>query len=462
MLNLKNTAMLNISEKSIQDKINADDIPALKKVEAKKSGRVFLRLTLIFFGLLIIIMFLPWTQNIRGTGNVTTLRPDERPQTIHSIIAGRIEKWYVREGDFVNKGDTIMFISEIKDEYFDPELLVRTEQQLKSKEMSVQSYMEKIKSLDNQIDALSKTSQLKLEQAKNKKRQARLKVKSDSMDFQAAKINFDISNDQFKRYEKLHEDGLKSQTDLENRRLKMQESQAKMISAENKLLSSRNELINANVELSSIQAQYKDQISKAESDKFTAMSSMYDAEAVVTKLQNQYMNYSVRTGMYYITAPQDGYVTKAIQSGIGETIKEGEEIVSIMPSKYTLAVEMYISPIDLPLVTLGQHVRIQFDGWPAIVFSGWPNTSYGTYGGEIVAIDNFISPNGKYRVLVAQDPDDHPWPDALRVGAGATSMILLGDVPIWFEVWRKINGFPPNYYKNTLNTKDQKQEENAK
>lgn len=454
--------MLNISEKSIQDKINADDIPALKKVEAKKSGRVFLRLTLIFFGLLIIIMFLPWTQNIRGTGNVTTLRPDERPQTIHSIIAGRIEKWYVREGDFVNKGDTIMFISEIKDEYFDPELLVRTEQQLKSKEMSVQSYMEKIKSLDNQIDALSKTSQLKLEQAKNKKRQARLKVKSDSMDFQAAKINFDISNDQFKRYEKLHEDGLKSQTDLENRRLKMQESQAKMISAENKLLSSRNELINANVELSSIQAQYKDQISKAESDKFTAMSSMYDAEAVVTKLQNQYMNYSVRTGMYYITAPQDGYVTKAIQSGIGETIKEGEEIVSIMPSKYTLAVEMYISPIDLPLVTLGQHVRIQFDGWPAIVFSGWPNTSYGTYGGEIVAIDNFISPNGKYRVLVAQDPDDHPWPDALRVGAGATSMILLGDVPIWFEVWRKINGFPPNYYKNTLNTKDQKQEENAK
>lgn len=454
--------MLNISEKSIQDKINADEIPALKKVEAKKSGRVFLRLTLIFFGLLIIIMFLPWTQNIRGTGNVTTLRPDERPQTIHSIIAGRIEKWYVREGDFVNKGDTIMYISEIKDEYFDPELLVRTEQQLKSKEMSVQSYMEKIKSLDNQIDALSKTSQLKLEQAKNKRRQAKLKVKSDSMDFQAAKINFDISNEQFKRYEKLHEDGLKSQTDLENRRLKMQESQAKMISAENKLLSSRNELINASVELSSIQAQYKDQISKAESDKFTAMSSMYDAEAVVTKLQNQYMNYSVRTGMYYITAPQDGYITKAIQSGIGETIKEGEEIVSIMPSKYTLAVEMYISPIDLPLVTLGQHVRIQFDGWPAIVFSGWPNTSYGTYGGEIVAIDNFISTNGKYRVLVAQDPDDHPWPDALRVGAGATSMILLSDVPIWFEVWRKINGFPPNYYKNTLNTKDQKQEENAK
>ena len=169
------------------------------------------------------------------------------------------------------------------------------------------------------------------------------------------------------------------------------------------------------------------------------------------------MNYSVRTGMYYITAPQDGYITKAIQSGLGETIKEGEQIVSIMPSKYTLAVEMYIKPIDLPLVTLGQHVRLQFDGWPAIVFSGWPNTSYGTYGGEVVAIDNFISGNGKYRILVAPDPDDVDWPDALRVGSGASSMILLNDVPIWYELWRKVNGFPPNYYKSTL-TENETQE----
>jgi hypothetical protein len=173
---------------------------------------------------------------------------------------------------------------------------------------------------------------------------------------------------------------------------------------------------------------------------------MYDAEAVVTKLQNQYMNYSLRTGMYYITSPQDGYITKAIQSGIGETIKDGAEIVSIMPANYELAVEMYVKPLDLPLLQKGQHVRIQFDGWPAIVFSGWPNTSYGTYGGSIFAIDNFISENGMYRVLVSADENDHPWPSALRVGAGTTNMILLKDVPIWYELWRKINGFPPDYY----------------
>ena len=103
----------------------------------------------------------------------------------------------------------------------------------------------------------------------------------------------------------------------------------------------------------------------------------------------------------------------------------------------------------LPLVQKGRQVRIQFDGWPAIIFSGWPNASYGTYGGRVVAIDNFISSNGKYRILVAADPSDHPWPEAVRVGAGARSLMLLDDVPIWYELWRKLNGFPPNYYVET-------------
>ena len=118
-----------------------------------------------------------------------------------------------------------------------------------------------------------------------------------------------------------------------------------------------------------------------------------------------------------------------------------------MPSNYQLVVALYVEPIDLPLLEKGQHVRVQFDGWPAIVFSGWPNVSYGTYGGRIYAIDQFTSANGKYRVLVEPDPSDHPWPKALRFGGGTKSMILLKEVPIWYELWRKINGFPPDYYK---------------
>jgi adhesin transport system membrane fusion protein len=444
--------MLNISPHNRNRSITPEKYKSLRIVEAKVSGNV---LTRLIFGLLfvtLITLFIPWTQNIRAKGNVTAIDPEQRPQTIHSIIGGRIEKWFVREGDFVSKGDTILFISEVKDDYFDPKLLSRTEEQIKSKELSVGSYGDKVKSLDNQIDAMLATSILKLQQAKLKNEQAVLRVTSDSMDYQAAKINYEIAKDQFERMEKLYKDGLKSLTDLENRKQTMQRNQASMISAQQKLLSSRNEVLNTRIELSTIQQQYRDAISKAEAEKYTALSSMYDAEVSVTKLQNQFMNYSMRIGMYYITAPQDGYITKAIQSGIGETIKEGTPIVSIMPSRFDLAVEMYVKPIDLPLLKKGQKVRIQFDGWPAIVFSGWPNTSYGTYGGKVFAIDNFVSSNGYYRVLVAPDEDDHKWPSALRVGAGSKSMVLLKDVPIWYELWRVVNGFPPDYYKPVEST----------
>ena len=449
--------MLNISPDNKNSSIDPKNFRSLRTVESKNSGNVLLRLIIGLGVVTLVTMFLPWTQNIRAKGNVTAIDPEQRPQTIHSVIPGRIEKWFVREGDFVKKGDTILFISETKDEYFDPNLLSRTEEQLKAKEMAVNSYGEKVRSLDNQIDAMLQTSKLKLQQARIKNQQAKLRVTSDSMDYQAARINYDIAKDQFERMEKLYKDGLKSLTDLENRKNTMQRNQASMISAQQKLLSSRNEVINTQVELSSILQQYRDDISKAEAEKFTALSSMYDAEAIVTKLQNQFMNYSIRTGMYYITAPQDGYVTKALQSGIGETIKEGTAIISIMPSKFDLAVEMYVKPIDLPLLTKGQHVRIQFDGWPAIVFSGWPNTSYGTYGGTVFAIDNFVSSNGMYRVLVAPDKNDHKWPEALRVGAGSNSMVLLKDVPVWYELWRIINGFPPDYYKPVNSTVGQKQ-----
>lgn len=439
--------MLNISDNNIQKHIRNQDFKSFKMLNNYKVFTVFTRLLFLALFLFGIILFLPWTQNIRSKGYITTLQPNQRPQTINSIIGGRIEKWFVNEGTYVKKGDTILFLSETKEKFFDPNLLENTQNQIKSKELAVDAYMDKVKALDKQIDALLSTKNLKLEQAKNYVKQARLQIVSDSINLKAAENDYTIALNQLARTEKLREEGLKSLTDLEIKRQKSQETEAKKISAENKLLESKNKLINARIELNNIENLYRDKLSKAESDKFASLSKMYDAEALVTKMQNQYMNYSVRNNMYYVTSPQDGYITKTIRSGIGETIKEGEEIVSIMPAKYDLAVAMYVKPMNLPLLSVGQSVRFMFDGWPSIVFSGWPNMSYGTFGGEVVAIDNFISPNGKYRMLVKPAPNEEPWPKELRVGSGANGIALLKDVPIWYELWRNLNGFPQDYYK---------------
>lgn len=439
--------MLNISHNKLNEKVSLDRFTSAQKVFHKRHYKHFNRFLLAFALVGFIILFLPWTQNINSKGYLTTLKPGQRPQTIQSPIPGRIEKWYVQEGDYVKKGDTILFISEIKNEYFDPRLVERTGQQIKAKEASVNSYIGKVKALRNQISALSNELRLKSKQAKNKLLQAKLMVQSDSIDLEAAKTNISIAQRQYDRVVQLESEGLKAMTDLEEKRLKQQETQAKLISQENKLLASRNEILNGEVEINRVQAEYTDKISKAQSDMFTAQSSQFDSEAQVTKLENEFTNYSMRNDMYYVRAPQNGFINKAIQGGIGQTFKEGEALLGIMPADIDMAVETFVEPLDLPLIHLGEKVRIQFDGWPTIIFSGWPNVSYGTYGGEMVAIESFISDNGKYRVLLAPDPEDHEWPKDIRVGSGANTIALLEDVPIWYELWRQLNGFPPNYYQ---------------
>ena len=200
-----------------------------------------------------------------------------------------------------------------------------------------------------------------------------------------------------------------------------------------------------NLDIERIVADYQQKIAKAESEKQTALSSQYEAEAAVAKLKNQRANYTSRAALRYVIAPQSGYINKALKNGIGETFKEGEELLSIMPTAYTEAVETYVRPIDMPLVKVGQKVRIEFDGWPAIVFSGWPMASYGTYGARVVAIEKYISDNNMYRVLLARDQEDQPWPE-VAVGSGARTIALLNNVPVWYEIWRQLNAFPPDYY----------------
>lgn len=448
--------MLNLSDQKNTQQHILDRYSAVKNLGNRPHYKILNRLILAICIIGIIVLFLPWTQNISGSGAVTALKPNQRPQTINTVIAGRIEKWYVQEGDYVKKGDTIIFLSEVKEDYFDPNLLENTKSQVDAKKMALESYQGKVAALNAQVSALEGERSLKHQQAKNKIRQSLLKIESDSMDFEAVKIQLKIALTQADRSTQLQKEGLKPVTDVEEKRLKLQDVQAKVTTQENKLLTSKNELINARLEVERLSAEYAEKISKANGDRYTTLSNQADASGQLSKLENQYANYSIRNGMYYIKAPQDGYVNRALQSGLGETVKEGVPIVSIMPAKYEFAVETFVSPIDMILLKKGEKIRVWFDGWPTIVFSGWPDMSYGTFGGRIVAIENFISPNGKYRVLIAPDPEEDPWPKQLSMGSGAETIALLETVPVWFEIWRTLNGFPPNYYQSEKPATDKK------
>lgn len=418
---------------------------------------------LILFGCLLLSLFLPWTQNIQSNGQVSTLNPQQRPQQINSIIAGRIAQWNVKDGDLVKKGDTLLRISEIKEEYLDPSQLSRVDEQITAKDASIDFYQNKASATNAQASAIDNSRKLKLSQLINKLKQYNLLVQSDSMSYLASENQLKIAQLQLQRQKQMFDAGLKSLTDFEQRQQAFQDALSKKISAENKFYNSKNELINMKIEQSSVEQEYTEKILKVTGDRFSTLSEIATTQSEVAKLKNQLANYQLRRNFYVIIAPQTGQVIKTSKAGIGETVKEGDPLLEIVPQSFDFAVEIFVDAVDLPLLNKNQKVRLQFDGFPAIVFSGWPNSSYGTFGGKIAAIDPSMGLNGKFRTWVIPDKSEKKWPEKLSYGSGAKGIALLKDVPIIYELWRKLNGFPPEYYtKTTASENKVKGKENEK
>ena len=410
---------------------------------------------LIGLGLILLgVLFLPWTQNIRSKGQITSLYQEQKPQKIYSPIAGKISRWWVKEGDFVEQGDTLAKISEIKAEYLDPKLISRTQEQLDAKKGTVSYYEQKVKSTEDQIANLRSSKALKQDQLNNKITALQQKLTGEKAELEAASNEYNLIKDQFERNQKMYKEGLISQTQFQQRNASMQNSLAKKTTAENKVNQTLQEIQNTRIELRGVDQEYSEKMNKAEGEKFQSLGMIETGKGDVAKLENQVASYTIRDGMYYILAPQSGQVINAKKAGIGEILKDGEELLTIVPQNTHYAVEMYVRPVDLPLVSPGQDVRFIFDGFPAIIFAGgWPDQSFGTFPGKIRAIENNIDEKGMFRVIVVENPKDKKWPKQIKMGAGAQGITLLNDVPLWYELWRNINGFPADFYTVTKDEK---------
>ena len=416
--------MLKLSSQHIDKVMLQDKLYSLRALKTPQAGKILAKWLFVLGLIFIIFLFLPWQQNIRGTGKVTALSPMNRPQTVEAIIAGQIRRWHVREGQFIKKGDTIVTLSEVKEKYFDPQLLSRMREQISAKESSLISKDQKSKALKRQVKALREGMQNRIDQT-----QAKL---------EAEKFRFKNAENQYQRNKKLYEAGNIPLTKFQDIEYKFQGAQA--------------DYTNAQIELDRVEAESLDKISKAESDLSNTLGEVFDGQGDLAKYRNEYSNIQIRSNQYQILAPQDGTVVKAMKAGLGETIKEGDAVCTIMPMAADVAVEMYVRAMDVPLLSKGRKVRIQFDGWPALQFSGWPSVSVGTFGGSVEVIDYVNSKPGLFRILVIPDKTDEVWPIQVRFGSGVKGWVMLDDVPVWYETWRQLNGFPPSLYNENLST----------
>lgn len=430
------------------ERISKTQLYSLRTLKTPRIGRIVAKVLMAITAIFIIILFLPWQQNIRGQGTVTALNPENRPQSVQSAIAGRITSWKVIEGDYVEKGEIILTISEIKDKFFDPNLVERLNEQLDAKKGAMEAKERKVQALRNQIVALSNALVAKRSQTQNKLEQAKLKLEADSLAFVAEKVANQNAISVFQRNKTRYEAGNITLTKFQDIESKYQLSGAKVLKAENEWLQRKADLANANLELASVEAEYADKISKSQSDLNGTIASLNETKAEISKMQNELSNVEIRQSQYQLIAPQSGYIVRAMKVGIGETIKEGDAIVTILPQSSDKAVEMFVKAMDIPLISPGKKVRVQFDGWPALQFAGWPNVSVGTFGGEVAVIDRIESKNGLFRILVKPDKEDEEWPDLIRLGSGVKGWVMLSDVSIWYEIWRQMNGFPPVLYQD--------------
>lgn len=414
--------MLRISDQSIDKVIKEENLYSLRALKTPSGGIILAKLLMALGALIVVFLFLPWQQNIRGTGKITALNPANRPQTVQTVIAGQIEKWHVREGDFVKAGDTIVSLREVKEKYFDPQFLLRLEEQTSAKKNSLTSKTDKATALQRQIQSLKTGMSRKIDQAMAK--------------LEAERVKFKNAENQYQRNKKLFEAGNIPLTKFQEIEYKYQGGEA--------------DYRNAQLEIDRLKAEYQEKINKSESELNSTQAEIFETQGEISKLTNEYANMTIRNKQYQIVAPQNGYVVRAMKAGIGETIKENDAVCTVMPDISDLAVEMYVKAMDVPLISKGRKVRVEFDGWPALQVSGWPSVSVGTFGGTVEVIDYVSSKAGEFRILVIPDQSVEAWPKQLKIGSGTRGWVMLDNVPVWYEIWRKLNGFPPSLYEAPL------------
>lgn len=171
-------------------------------------------------------------------------------------------------------------------------------------------------------------------------------------------------------------------------------------------------------------------------------SKVAAAQAELTKAETGLSRQVTQT----VRAPQDGTIIHIHAGDAATFIKAGDVLATFLPDGGQMVAEVYVDGLDAPLIYPGRQARLIFEGWPAVQFSGWPSVAVGTFRGEVLTVDPALSPNGRVRVLIKPDPEN-PWPSGyfLRFGARVQSWVLLDTVSVGYEMWRKINNFPPEF-----------------
>jgi len=452
--NLQNRAR-SLMERDIGlEEIAIDDLAASTKLRSweavqiperlRLSSRLVIKLLLLF---VLIIAFVPWTQTITVSGQLSAYTPFERPQDIETQITGRIKKWHVFEGVRVKQGDLILEMEDYDPGFMSPDLLSflnqrrnALDQSRKAAQARVEQLDKRIREMQNLVHAAVPSAQARVIESENKVREAYQKVEAAKIAVTTAALNMD-------RHKRLAEQGLVSQRELELSIQSAVATKADLAGAQANLKGAEQAMKSLSFGRDQVNAEVLQRLLDAEAGREASIGEAAKAADQLADISLRLSNAEQRRLASRVTSPIDGTVVKMAQAGAGETVRPGDKLVRISPASADKAIEMTADGIDAPLLNVGRKVRILFYGIPAIPLPAWPEIMAGTYGGVIKVIDQVDDGKGNFRFWVVPDPDDRTWPpqEHVRQGTKAMGWVILNRVPLWYELWRRFNLFPPDY-----------------
>ncbi|EAR22607.1 HlyD family secretion protein [Nitrococcus mobilis] len=408
----------------------------------------------LFVLLTIAVAFIPWTQTITAHGQLSAYSPFDRPQDIHAKITGRIKQWHVLEGEEVSRGALIVELEDVDPKFMAPELLELLRQSKEALAQTREAAIDRAEQLSQRIEEMKKLSQAAVPSAKARVLEAENKIQAVTQQIVSARIAYQTAQLNAKRHLQLAENGLVSQRELEVAVQTLIATQANLKAAQ----AAREQAKQAKQALTfgrdQIGADMAQRLLDTKAARAAARAEAASAAEKLAGMKLRLSNAAQRRRAARVTAPIDGTVVRMTHVGAGELVTPGERLVRISPLSHSRAVEFRAKGLDAPLLRPGRKVRLLFKGMPAIPIPGWPEIMSGTFGGEIKVVDQLDDGRGQFRFWVVPDPNDRPWPDQhhARQGIQVIGWVILDRVPLWYELWRRFNLFPPDYQPMLLET----------
>jgi multidrug resistance efflux pump len=420
------------------------DFPALLLVRSLRWIHILAYYTMFALLLAVIAMFaLPWQQTSAGKGVVSALNPQQRPQQVKSQYDGIVKQIApgMVEGRRVAKDEFILELEPTAREE-----LAQTDQILEFLQNQLDAETSEYKLAESQVELAESTRDANIEKQRLAIQTAKYKLQEKDSLIRKYRVELELAKLNRAQSDRLIavgvEAGLDNAAYIAKEKGLIEELQAHTESRS----AIETEIREKEAELEKITAEGNDKVasSKAKVQSAYGKLQMTSQKINDTKIKRGSLD---RLKQY---APCDGVLYRLVTAEGASTVKKGDELFTIVPDVTELAVELVVSGNDTSFIREGQEVRLQFESWPAVQFVGWPSIAIGTFGGRVKMIDKFSEGAGKFRLLVVPDaeldklPRQRPWPnDLLRQGMRANGWVLLNEVTLGFEIWRQLNGFPP-------------------